>query len=104
MDQLDALFGGNQLSNGDLLQQIALLAWVKGGDNGKQLMESVTTLRVGREIYNRLTGEALIEQYRKECILGITKYIKDHPRASEKETQAEVTKQIQLFAARVSAL
>ena len=48
----------------DVFFQIALLAWLKGGDNGKQLLETVTGLKVGRELYNRLSGEALIEQYR----------------------------------------
>ncbi|XP_074647582.1 uncharacterized protein LOC141903367 [Tubulanus polymorphus] len=102
---MDFLFdSSSKLSNNDLLQQIALLAWLKGGDAGKPILEGLTSLKVGTEIWQRLSGERTLETYRTQCIMGIVEYLKAHPKASPADIQKEVAKHIEQFAEKVKAM
>lgn len=87
------------LENADLLQQIGLLLWAKTGDSA--LAGRLAALRVGYEVYERLSGEREMEALRSQTILTIAKWIKDHPKASNKEVADEIEQQIALFARKV---
>lgn len=90
------------LSNVDLLQQIATLVWTSTGD--QTMIEHLSKLRVGYELYQRLSGEREMEALRKQTIEAIAKWIKEHPKASKDEMQKEISKQITLFAQTVDKL
>ncbi|XP_019625767.1 PREDICTED: uncharacterized protein LOC109471031 [Branchiostoma belcheri] len=91
-------------NNAELLQQIALLAYLDKSSEGAELLSTVTQARVGYELFQRATGQDQIDKYKKECILAIADYCKKHPNASKEDLQKEVGKQIVIFAARVDAL
>ncbi|XP_070578929.1 uncharacterized protein [Ptychodera flava] len=93
-----------RLGTGDLIQQIAVLAWLNKEEDGERFYKAVTTCRVASELWHRLTGEDKMEALRAEAILGITNYIKDHPNASKEQISKEVEKHILIFAAKVEAL
>ncbi|CAH1261366.1 Hypp2314 [Branchiostoma lanceolatum] len=91
-------------NNAELLQQIALLAYLDKNSEGAELLSNVTQARVGYELFQRVTGQDQIDKYKKECILAIADYCKKHPNASKEDLRKEVGKQIVIFAARVDAL
>jgi len=92
------------LDTPDLLQQIALLAWLNNGDEGKDMMKLLTQGRVVYELYNRVSGQRQVEQYEQECILGIVDYIKKNPKHSQDALAKEVEKHVALFKARIEDL
>lgn len=93
---------GFALSNGDLLQQIATLVWINSGNS--DMIEKITTFRVGCELFQRLSGARETDALRTQTIMSISDYVKKHPKASKEELAKEVTKQIQLFAEKVDKL
>ncbi|XP_041468196.1 uncharacterized protein LOC129264470 [Lytechinus pictus] len=93
-----------RLDNGDLVQQIGLLAWLHKGDDAKSLYKTITGVRVGHELWHRLSGQDEIEAYRAETIGAIVDYVKKHPKASKDELAKEVAKQLQIFASKIDAM
>ncbi|KAG5285124.1 hypothetical protein AALO_G00034330 [Alosa alosa] len=94
-----------EMTNAQLIQQLALLNWLKSDTTqSKDILTAITQLQVGREIFNRLTGQGKVEAYKKECILQIADYVQKNPSASQRQLNTEVEKQVLLFAARVQAL
>lgn len=87
------------LNNVELLQQIGTLLWTSTGD--PQMTQQLAKLRVGYELYQRLSGEREMEALRNLTILNISNWIKDHPKASKEEMSKEIGKQITQFAAQV---
>lgn len=53
-------------------------------------------------MYYRQSFAVLLSQ--RECIQSIANYVKKNPRASQRELNAEVEKNVLLFASRVQAL
>lgn len=90
------------LSNVDLLQQLATLAWIHNGDPA--MLEKITAARVGYELYERLSGAREIEALKRETILAIAKYIKEHPKASKEELSMEIANHIRNFAQKVEKM
>ena len=62
------------------------------------MVEELAKLRVGYELYQRLSGERDIEALRNQTILSIAKWIKEHPNAPKEEVAKEMGKQIMQFA------
>ncbi|XP_078394082.1 uncharacterized protein LOC144678018 [Cetorhinus maximus] len=97
--------GGGGLSLPELVQQVALLNWLNSEDDAsKQLLKTVTGVRVAHSLFQRLTGQDAIDLYKRQCILGIVAFVKENPRASQSQLNKELEKQVLLFAARVQAL
>lgn len=93
------------MSNPQLLQQMALLrTLISDTEENRTLLTAVTAVRVGRELYYRLTGQDHIDAYKQDCVLSIAQFLQTHPRASQADINAEVEKRVLLFAARVKAL
>ncbi|KAA0720020.1 hypothetical protein E1301_Tti008353 [Triplophysa tibetana] len=93
------------LVDAQLIQQLALLGWLKTDSvQCKELLTAVTGMQVAREVLDRLSGQKQIDAYKTECIQTIADFVKRNPRASQRELNAEVEKNVLLFAARVQAL
>lgn len=90
------------LNNAELLQQIGTLMWINDGD--ASTLKDITTARIGYELWSRFSGEKDIDALRNQTILTISKYVKDHPKASKEELTKEVAKQISAFAQKVENL
>lgn len=93
-----------RLDNGDLVQQIGLLAWLHKGEDAKSLYKIITGIRVGHELWHRLSGQDEIEAYRAETIGAIVDYTKKHPKASKEDLAKMVVIQLQLFASKIDAM
>lgn len=50
---MDELWG---LNNVDLMQQIGILMWVVNDDKVFKMVENMVVMRVGYEVYQRLSG------------------------------------------------
>ncbi|KAI7796179.1 hypothetical protein IRJ41_017966, partial [Triplophysa rosa] len=97
--------GLSDLVDAQLIQQLALLGWLKTDSvQCKELLTAVTGMQVAREVLDRLSGQKQIDAYKTECIQTIADFVKRNPRASQRELNAEVEKNVLLFAARVQAL
>ncbi|XP_052769584.1 uncharacterized protein LOC128209550 [Mya arenaria] len=90
------------MSNSDLLETLASLHWAQSGDSA--LFEKVASIRLGHELYQRISGNRDMEALRQQTITAITKYITDHPRAKPEELQKEVARQISAFAEKVDRM
>ncbi|XP_060081630.1 uncharacterized protein LOC132560943 [Ylistrum balloti] len=91
-----------ELGNADLIQQLADLDWLH--NDKTDFLKEVTTVRVGYELYQRLSGERELKAMRAETCMNIAKFIKAHPKATKEELQKEVAKQIWLFAQKVEKM
>ena len=89
------------LTNVELLQQLGNLMWIEGNP---ELTEQVAKLRIGYELYQRLSGQRELEALRTKTILEICKWVKDNPRASKDEMTREIGQRILIFAAQVDNL
>ncbi|XP_020615726.1 uncharacterized protein LOC110053784 [Orbicella faveolata] len=87
----------------ELLNQIGVLAFINGGEEGKALYNAFVTGRVCYEVYKRLSVSQA-DVLRAETIMRISEYVKSHPRASEAQLKAEVEKEIKLFAQKIAEL
>merc|ERR1712115_201410 len=94
---LTNLLTGMLDQHGDTVQQAALLAYLKQGEEAQPYLEAVLTARLAGTIYKTLSKDDQYEAARNETILNIAKWVKEHPRASQRETQEEVNRQISLF-------
>lgn len=113
---------------------MALLRWLNSQtEEDRKFLTAVTAVQVGRELLNRLTHQDKLDAYKvpdkclqgalcgpssadgncnlsalfgrqKECILSISQFLREHPRASQADIKAEVEKRVLVFAARVRAL
>ncbi|KAG7321019.1 hypothetical protein KOW79_015434 [Hemibagrus wyckioides] len=95
----------SEMTNAQLIQQLALLGWLNTDSvECKQFLTTVTGMQVAREVLNRLSGQGKVDAYRNECIQSVVDFVRRNPRASERELNAEVEKNVLLFASRVQAL
>ncbi|KAI5096445.1 hypothetical protein C0J45_13339 [Silurus meridionalis] len=95
----------SEMGDAQLIQQLALLGWLKTDSvECKQFLTAVTGMQVVREVFNRLTGQSKVDAYRNECIQSVADFVKRNPRASQQQLNAEVEKNVLLFASRVQAL
>lgn len=85
------------LNNADLMQQIGTLMWAVNDDKAPKMVENMAAMRVGYEVYQRLSGQRDVDALRNQTIMAIAKYVKDHPKASKEELLKEISKQIALF-------
>ncbi|XP_076587187.1 uncharacterized protein LOC143320989 [Chaetodon auriga] len=96
---------GGEMTNAQLFQQMALLRWLTSQtEEDRRILTSVTAMQVGRELLNRITGQDKVDTYKRECILSISEFLRENPRASQATINAEVEKRVLVFAARVQAL
>ncbi|XP_067938899.1 uncharacterized protein [Watersipora subatra] len=92
-------------STGELVQQLALLNWLKKGDaSSKKTLEQMTQLRVVSHVWNKLNSQTEIDDARAKTILTISDYVKKNPRASKADVTKFVAKEIEKFAATVDSL
>uniref|UniRef100_A0A3Q3KSN9 Si:ch211-191j22.3 n=1 Tax=Labrus bergylta TaxID=56723 RepID=A0A3Q3KSN9_9LABR len=102
---MSSLLNSGEMSNAELFQQMALLRWLNSQtEEDRTILAAVTGIKVAKELLNRITGQDEVDAYKRECILGISQFIKDNPRASKDQINAEVEKRVLVFAARVRAL
>ncbi|ESO96446.1 hypothetical protein LOTGIDRAFT_214570 [Lottia gigantea] len=88
--------------NGDFLQDLGTLNFINSGD--KEMLQRVTGARVAAYVFDKLTNEQEIEALRTATILSISKYVKDHPKASKEEMVKEIGKQIYEFQKKIESL
>ncbi|XP_055931240.1 uncharacterized protein LOC129961720 [Argiope bruennichi] len=84
-----------------LIQRLSLLAYVHRGDDSKDLYKAIIVAKILKGFYDDCNRQDQVDAARDEAILAIVKYVKDHPRATEKELQREVEKQIALFVEKI---
>ncbi|KAJ0019125.1 hypothetical protein NQD34_006694 [Periophthalmus magnuspinnatus] len=100
-----SLTSGGEMSNTELLQQMALWQWLTSqSEDDRGVLASVTGVRLASELFNRITGQDQINAFKRECIVGIADFLKQNPGATEAQINSEVEKRVVLFAARVQAL
>lgn len=87
--------------NADTLQNMALLAYVKDPEVGEPFLEAITAYKVSKSVWNFVSKEDKIEQARNDCILNISAYIKNNPRARPQELQQKVQQEIELFKTKI---
>ncbi|KAI1903839.1 hypothetical protein AGOR_G00031350 [Albula goreensis] len=101
----DSKKSGGEMSEPQLIQQLALLNWLQSDTvESKTLLTAVTGAQVAREVLDRLTGQNKVDQYKRECILGVAAFVQSHPRASQAELNAAVEQHVRVFATRVQEL
>uniref|UniRef100_A0A669B6T7 Si:ch211-191j22.3 n=1 Tax=Oreochromis niloticus TaxID=8128 RepID=A0A669B6T7_ORENI len=84
---------------------VALLRWLNSQtEEDRRILAAVTGVQVGRELLNRITGQDKVDAYKRDCVLSIAQFLRQNPRASQAQINAEVEKNVLLFAARVKAL
>ncbi|XP_046848985.1 uncharacterized protein LOC124442525 [Xenia sp. Carnegie-2017] len=96
-----------RLTTSDFLTQLATLAFLNGGEEGKNLYNSYLVGRTGYELYQRLKEKSVpneAEILRQQTISSIAEYVKKNPRASEGQLKSELNRQITSFAKNVAAL
>ncbi|CAK8689998.1 uncharacterized protein LOC143462709 [Clavelina lepadiformis] len=91
-------------NNMELLQQVALRNYMVNGEESKPFYNLVTSGRIVNELFQRVSGQRKITEYKKQCITNIIQYIRDNPKASSSAIQKEVENQVAQFAIKVSAL
>lgn len=113
--------------------QVALLRWLSSqSDEDRGLLTALTGIQVGKELFNRITGQDKVDAFKvrflgvtgctatcellpcilfmcvsvlqRECILGISEFVRQNKRATKAEINAEVEKRVLIFAAQVKAL
>merc|ERR1712098_435832 len=104
MSIANLLTGVLQGETGDMLQNAAMLAYLKQGDEAKPDLEAVLAGKLCSGLYKSLTKEDQYEAARTETTLAIAKWIKEHPRATESQKQEEVAKQIELFKIKIESI
>ncbi|KAI9543743.1 hypothetical protein NQZ68_008791 [Dissostichus eleginoides] len=93
------------MSNAQLFQQMALLRWLSSQtDEDRTFLAAVTGVQVGRELLNRFTGQDKVDAYKRECILSISEFLQQNPKASQADINTEVEKRVLVFATQVKAL
>ncbi|KAF3695283.1 hypothetical protein EXN66_Car010959 [Channa argus] len=96
---------GGEMTNAQLLQQMAFLRWLTSEtEENRRVLAAVTGIQVGRELLNRITGQDKVDAYKRECIQSIAEFVRQNPRASQVQINAEVEKRVLVFAAQVYAL
>ncbi|CAH3044534.1 hypothetical protein pdam_00012465 [Pocillopora damicornis] len=93
----------NNLRSSLYSQQIGVLAFINGGEEGKALYNAFVTGRVCYEVYKRLSVSQA-DVLRAETVMRISQYVKSHPQASQAQLKAEVEKEIKIFAQKVAQL
>ena len=84
--------------NGDTLQKMALLAYLRRGEEAQPFLETVTTAGIAVDVYKRLSSESSeVEEARQRVILNVAAYVKANPRARPGDIQQKVNEEIQLF-------
>ncbi|KAF6026067.1 hypothetical protein EB796_013329 [Bugula neritina] len=92
-------------STGELVQQLALLNWLKkGDDSSKKTLEQVTQFRVASDLWSRVNNQSQIDAAQAKTILAISEYVKKNPKASKAELTKFISNEITAFAATVDAL
>ena len=71
------------LQHGDTVQQAALLAYLKQGEEAQPYLEAVLAARLAGTVYKTLSKDDQYEAARNETILSIAKWVKEHPRATQ---------------------
>uniref|UniRef100_A0A3P9J0Q0 Si:ch211-191j22.3 n=1 Tax=Oryzias latipes TaxID=8090 RepID=A0A3P9J0Q0_ORYLA len=95
----------SSLSEEFCLLQVAFLRYLTSQtEEDRRALAVVTGLRVGGELLNRITGQDKVDAYKKACILNIVQFLQQNPRASQAQINAEVQKNVVVFAAQVRAL
>ncbi|GIY31724.1 uncharacterized protein CDAR_47221 [Caerostris darwini] len=84
-----------------LIQRLSLLAYVHRGDDSKDLYKAIIAAKILKSFYDDCTKQDDVEAAKNETILAIAQYVKEHPRASERELQHEVEKQLAIFAEKI---
>lgn len=91
-------------NHGDTLQQLALLAYLSKGEQGKPFLQATTAAKVCQTVYKHFSKTEAIDAARTETIQRIAVYVKDHPRARPVEIQSKVEEEITLFKLRLKTL
>ncbi|TNM89855.1 hypothetical protein fugu_004089 [Takifugu bimaculatus] len=100
-----SMSSGAEMSTAQLIQQMAMLRWLDSqSDEDRTLLAAVTSIQVSRELLHRITNQDKVDAYKKQCILGIAQFVREHPRASQADITAEVEKRVLVFAAQIRAL
>lgn len=92
------------LVNDDLVREIALLAWLNKSETGEDMFRLITGARVMKQVYERLSGQTMLDELREETVKKICAYCADHPNASKEELSTYVQAQIAEFAIKANGI
>uniref|UniRef100_T1JGS0 Uncharacterized protein n=1 Tax=Strigamia maritima TaxID=126957 RepID=T1JGS0_STRMM len=95
---------GEETLRNVVLQELAMLAWTLKGDEAKGAVQVVTGLQVILGAWNRITKQDDIDSLREATLQSIVEFIRSNPKASPDEIRTEISNQVALFTARLSAL
>ena len=87
--------------HGDTMQQAALLAYLKQGEEAQPYLEGILSARLAANLFKSISKEDKYEAARTETTINIAKWIKEHPRATQTQTQEEVARQIEMFKVKI---
>ena len=88
--------------NGDTLQNMALLAYLRRGEEAQPFLEGVTAAKLAVDLYQRLNSkDDDLEAARQQVILNIAKFVKERPHARPAEVQQKVQEEVDAFAAKI---
>lgn len=89
----------DSLITNEMLEQISVLIWARTGNT--QLAELLAAAKLAGQLYERFSGQNEVDALQSQVILKISKYVKDHPKASKEELSKEIGRQIQIFAQQI---
>jgi len=101
---LPELLSGLLDKHGETIQQAALLAYLRQGEEGAKYLETITAARLCTSALKAISKEDELEAARTETTLAIAKWVKEHPYATQAQIQAEVEKQIDLFKEKIKTI
>lgn len=90
--------------NDDLVREIALLAWLNKSEAGEDMFRLITGARVMKQVYDRLSGQTMIDEMREQTVKRICVYCEQHPNASKEELATYVQAQIAEFALKAQGI
>ncbi|XP_033624411.1 uncharacterized protein LOC117287903 [Asterias rubens] len=93
-----------RLGTPELIQQMALLAWMNKAEGGEEFYQLITQARIWYEMYQRISCTDEIDAAKVQTIMAIVDYVKKNPRASQDEMAKEIEKHVQLFVEKIDAL
>ncbi|CAH1792533.1 unnamed protein product, partial [Owenia fusiformis] len=105
-NKMDQIFNLStwKLQNPDLLQQLALLAYLDKPTENAEMLKTITGIRVAAELYDRVSSQSTIEAYQTEFYMAIADFVKKHPNSGEAALKKELEKQVAIFAQKVDKL
>ncbi|XP_003747119.1 uncharacterized protein LOC100907248 [Galendromus occidentalis] len=86
-----------------IAEQLGLYLTLNHFEGAEKFYRQIVGLRLANQALELFQSGPLdtTEQYRNEALMAIAQYVKSNPRCREDELQAEICRQIQIFAQKI---